>query len=224
MFTSGYQETNQEIVRIDDCSPQTFTSFLEWCYTDKINESVEGIISKSSSGELFKSNNNSNNNNNNNNDIGKEGGGEEGSELLPEMLVLADKYGAFSLFRVVEGKLLEGVDVSNILGIMQFAEIYNANFLAEFCLNFIAKEYDNVLERGGDKEMNDELKEKVRERRALLLGASKEEQQKKEIEERMRLYENERREQMLNPEKMGVMARAGLGRNKPSDLGISDSP
>lgn len=201
MFTSGYQESNQEIVTIDECSFETFSTFLEWCYTDKIKD------------------NNTNNNNNNNNEeqvitktssgeIGREG--EEGSELFPEMLVLADKYGAFSLFRTVEEKLLEGVDVSNILSLMQFAEMYNANYLAEFCLNFIAKEYETVVvERGGEKEMNEELKEKVRDRRAILLGASKEERQKQALEARMKIYENERREQMENPKstQMGLMAR-----------------
>jgi hypothetical protein len=92
MFTSGYQESNQSVVRIDDCAPETFTAFLEWCYTDVINLSLpappnspkNATFSPESINFLAKSG---------------ESEGEEGSSLLPEMLVLADKYGAFSLFR-----------------------------------------------------------------------------------------------------------------------------
>jgi hypothetical protein len=94
MFTSGYQESNQSTVKIDDCNPETFATFLEWCYTDIINLSLppppnspkpNATFSPDFS-ELAKS---------------AESEGEEGSSLLPEMLVLADKYGAFSLFRYV---------------------------------------------------------------------------------------------------------------------------
>eukprot|EP00026_Physarum_polycephalum_P003457 Phypoly_transcript_03469.p1 GENE.Phypoly_transcript_03469~~Phypoly_transcript_03469.p1 ORF type:complete len:804 (+),score=150.71 Phypoly_transcript_03469:292-2412(+) len=188
MFTSGYQESSQSTVKIDDCNPETFVTFLEWCYTDIINLSLpappnsphfsssESILAKSGESE-----------------------GEEGSSLLPEMLVLADKYGAFSLFRLVEGKLLEGVEVGNIVGLLLLAETYNANYLSEFCLKFIAREYDKVMEKGGEKEIGEELMRKVRERRAMLLEDSQEERQKAEMEKRMRMYELERKEQMESP-------------------------
>jgi hypothetical protein len=48
---------------------------------------------------------------------------------------------------MVEGKLLEGVEVNNIVGLLHLAETYNAIYLSEFCLNFIAREYDEVMKK-----------------------------------------------------------------------------
>ena len=105
---------------------------------------------------------------------------------------------------MVEGKLLEGVEVSNIVGLLMLAETYNANYLSEFCLNFIAREYEKVVEKGADKELGEDTMRKVNERRALLLVDSPVERQKAEMEQRMRLYELERKEQMENPARQAL--------------------
>ena len=110
---------------------------------------------------------------------------------------------------MVEGKLLEGVEVSNIVGLLLLAETYNANYLAEFCLNFIAREYEKVMEKGGEMmgEVSEELMRKVKDRRALVLEDSPEERKKAEIEKRMQMYEMARKQEMENPHRASLMKK-----------------
>ncbi len=178
MFTSGYQESNKSSIEITDCSKQAFKAFLTWCYTDQLNINMNAIQK----------------------DISAEKGDDEPSSLLPEILVLADQYGAFCLFRKVESKLLENVDFNNITSLLSFAETYNANFLSEFCVSFLSKEYDRVLQNEGEEAVVQQVGEgiwkKVKERREFEKSASVEERRKREIEARGKIYEIERESTM----------------------------
>jgi len=97
--------------------------------------------------------------------------------------------------------LLEGVEPSNIVGLLLLAETYNANYLSEFCINYIAREFEKVMknEPEREKEIGEELTRRIRERRAILVEESPEERRRREIEFRMKMYEVARKEQIESP-------------------------
>lgn len=115
------------------------------------------------------------------------------AEFALELLELSDRFSILGkLTRLCEDSLRTAIDNSNVIDVIQFANLHQASLLKRVCVQYMLKEYDS-LEAKMKEELPPELTKEINFEREKEFANSKEGIEKKLRQERHNLQEEERK-------------------------------